>query len=71
MALIDEAMEAVREQQYIVMMAHIGESDVAFSPPMYRDGGMTFEYRAIKRGDEAPQDWFVVPTQDMEFPNAD
>lgn len=70
-ALLNEAMEAVREQQFIVIMAHIGKHDVAFSQPRYENGAMTFEYKAIDRGEPFPPDWHVVPSADMEFPDAD
>lgn len=70
-ATADAAIEAVREQQLVVVMAHLGQYDVAFSPPHYDGGNMTFEYRAIERGAPYPVDWQVVPCADWTFPDAD
>lgn len=70
-AVRDEALVAVQEQQLVVVMAHIGQHDVAFSPPRYDGGSMTFEYRAIDRGQPYPVDWQVVPCADWTFPDAD
>lgn len=70
-AVADAALEAVREQQLVVVMAHIGQHDVAFSPPHCDGVDMTFEYRAIDRGQPYPVDWQVVPCADWTFPDAD
>ncbi len=70
-ALRNAAMDEIRNAQTAVVLAHIGQHDVAFSPPHYDGSNMTFEYRAIDRGQPYPMGWQVVPCGDWEFPDAD